>query len=74
MKRILFIIMVALTFNIVYADNFTNKVIDVKLNFNKTIDSTIIVDLNIPKTITSFSLSGTCKLSNNNRSLFSSRP
>ena len=70
MKRILFIIMVALTFNIVYADNFTNKVIDVKLNFNKTIDSTIIVDLNIPKTITSFSLSGTCKLSNNNRSLF----
>ena len=46
MKRIIFLFMVALTFGYVYADNFTNKAVDVKLNFNKTIDSTIIVDLN----------------------------
>ena len=62
--------MVALTFGYVYADNFTNKAVDVKLNFNKTIDSTIVVELDIPKAITSFSLSGTCKLSNDERALF----
>ena len=70
MKRIIFLFMVALTFGYVYADNFTNKAVDVKLNFNKTIDSTIVVDLDIPKAITSFSLSGTCKLSNDKRALF----
>lgn len=70
MKRIIFLFILALTFGYVYADNFTNKVVDVKLNFNKTIDSTIVVNLDIPKTITSFSLSGTCKLSDAERSLF----
>ena len=70
MKRIIFLFMVALTFGYVYADNFTNKAVDVKLNFNKTIDSTIVVELDIPKAITSFSLSGTCKLSNDERALF----
>ena len=70
MKRIIFLFMVALTFGYVYADNFTNKAVDVKLNFNKTIDSTIVVNLDIPKAITSFSLSGTCKLSDAERALF----
>lgn len=69
-KRIFLISALAIVFNLAFANNFTNKLIDVKLNFNKTIDSTIVVDLDIAKPITSFSLSGTCKFSDVKRSLF----
>ena len=69
-KRIYLLLAMSFIFNLAFANNFTNKLIDVKLNFNKSIDSTIIVDLNIQESITSFSLSGRCQLSNNQRSLF----
>lgn len=52
------------------ADNFTNKFKTQQLNFNKDIDTTVVVDLNIPAKITSLSISGTCKLSDYHRALF----
>lgn len=52
------------------ADNFTNKYPSEKLNFNKTTDETVMVDLNFDKPVTSFSISGTCKLDDANRALF----
>lgn len=53
-----------------FADNFTNKFETQKVNINKDIDSTIVIDLNIPSKITSLSISGICKLSDYHRSLF----
>lgn len=75
MKKFLTItILISLVLSGVFADNsatnFTNKFKINALNINKETDTSLEMDLDIPSKITSFSISGVCKLSDNPRSLF----